>query len=125
MITISQIAEALSIYEEARTRRRLGARSAPAAPVYVQGWPAGVLARYRTVGEAYADITYEHHLGLGTRCTACPWTGRGFPDPEVTFYDSPEEAASKIVRSLPQARDAVQEHAEHCRAVPLPEAGDR
>lgn len=110
------IAEALRVYEEARQKRPGGCAS---TPVYVQGWPAGVLARYLTLGQAHADISYEPSRGLRARCTACPWVY--YEHVEVMGSDSPEEAANKIASGLPEVRAEAQEHADCCRAVPHPE----
>lgn len=126
MITTTQIAEALSAYETENARTRgWSSSSAPAAPVYAQGWPAGVVARYLTLGHAHADVTYEPSRGLRAHCTACPWTH--YEHFEVLGSDTPEDAATKVAAYLPDARAEAQEHAEICRAVPVPhpEAGGR
>ncbi|MFG7940984.1 MULTISPECIES: hypothetical protein [Streptomyces] len=114
MITTTQIAEALRVYEEARQKRPGCCAS---TPVYAQGWPAGVLARYLTLGQAHADVIYEPSRGLRARCTACPWAY--YEHFEVLGSDSPEEAAEKVVAHLPEVRGEAQEHAEVCRAVPV------
>ncbi|MGW2223828.1 hypothetical protein [Streptomyces formicae] len=95
-------------------------------------WPAGVSARYLTVGGATVDITRrftlppdpEPYATLAT-CTGCPdsketshyrtyYPSGGFLG-EATEEHEPEAAEEGV-------REWAQAHAEKCRAMPKPEA---
>jgi hypothetical protein len=85
-------------------------------------WPEGVLARYLTVAGATVDLTYTDGQVKAT-CTGerCPWEHG--EQTEIYYFDSDEEKARKINPVLPAAQRQAQAHAEKCRAMPRPEAG--
>lgn len=91
-------------------------------------WPDDVVVRYLTVGGATVDLhrkrfttTFSHRGapyaadkpyevdGFNWRCLGCGVYGR-----EGDSYHDPG------YRSLPEARDVAQGHAEKCRAIPRP-----
>lgn len=93
-------------------------------------WPEGVVARYLTVGGATADVLdktspWESGTGrnLGAACTGelCAWTSHG---PEF-WFDAGETPMSNTNyrNAVDRLREAAQAHAEKCRALPRPEAG--
>ncbi|GAA2441389.1 hypothetical protein [Streptomyces glaucus] len=93
-------------------------------------WPAGVIARYLTVGGATADVldkTAPWRTGFGhtlsTACTGelCDWTRYG----TEFWFDADEDpwghdGYRSVVRRL---QDYAQAHAEKCRALPRPGVG--
>ncbi|WFB08369.1 hypothetical protein LRS74_15900 [Streptomyces sp. LX-29] len=70
-------------------------------------WPAGVIARYRNLSGATADVRLTPEPGSGerhvTECTGCPPGATGI-----------------VTLSLTRATEWAQEHAERCRAIPRP-----
>lgn len=98
-------------------------------------WPAGVIARYLTVGGATVDITersgYIHRTDPNetiATCTGCGQSKKICWDQEVWSYTSNcyvEEFDEGGQFSTPKVREWAQAHAEKCRAMPQPAGGAR
>ncbi|WP_326829653.1 hypothetical protein OIE13_05800 [Streptosporangium sp. NBC_01810] len=85
-------------------------------------WPAGVIARYLTVGGATVDLTEDHEVNrTEAACTGCPtrkgfgWTYQSGTHVDGTYH---EEERSDLAAQ--KAREWAQSHAEKCRAMPKP-----
>lgn len=94
-------------------------------PLYIPGWPAGVLARYITIGAATVDVVYDPAPGggLGATCTACPYEFKSY-GLEIWNSDTPAAEGRKVAERLYLARDDAQDHARECRALEAPKEGD-
>lgn len=88
-------------------------------------WPEGVIARYRTVGLASADViddTTRSRTGalhvLRATCTGerCPAEQRG-GSYSIRANDEPDE---DFLRNVARLQEWAQTHAEKCRAMPRP-----
>ncbi|MFE9382352.1 hypothetical protein ACFYMO_03810 [Streptomyces sp. NPDC007025] len=81
----------------------------------MSAWPAGLVARYLTVGGAAVDLFGPDPVNnFGGPCGGCgQQVSNRRSDP-----DSPQAG-------LADARGEAQAHAKQCRAVPQPEAGGR
>lgn len=84
-------------------------------------WPAGVIARYLTVGGGAVELFYEdgevHAACQGERCT-----GRDRKSTGIFYHDGDEIRDQKIAAALPPMQRWAQSHAEKCRAMPRPAA---
>ncbi|MET8050554.1 hypothetical protein ABZU75_23445 [Streptosporangium sp. NPDC005286] len=96
-------------------------------------WPAGVLARYLTVGGATVDIreVCGYHPSSGhtaptttvATCTGCgkrearDWTQQIWCYSTDRLVEETDEGGKY---TTPKVRDWAQSHAEKCRAMPKP-----
>ncbi|MGC5012478.1 hypothetical protein ACLQ2R_17070 [Streptosporangium sp. DT93] len=81
-------------------------------------WPAGVIARYLTVGGATVDITLDiydddRYVDATSTCTGCKDWERQHQ--KRTASQTSEDARRRAEKD---ATEWAQEHAEHCRAMP-------
>lgn len=96
----------------------------------VTAWPAGVIARYLTVGGATVDVTTRSGYYNRTdptesvaTCNGCDktesveWVLRAWDYSENGYASVTDEGGE---RSTPKIRDWAQAHAEKCRAMPKP-----
>lgn len=91
-----------------------------------QPWPEGVIARYLTdAGKALADPTVtvdilDNPNGVAVQvvCRACPWEDTAFGPFGTSFTDE-----YKAKAAADDAHTRAQAHAERCRALPRPVAG--
>lgn len=97
---------------------RKGAGVPLAGPRYVRGWPAAVIARYLTVGQAHVDITYVEFGDVHATCRGCEWTER--KTSYVLHGEPPEEEADHVAEDVKILRRPAQQHAAECRAVEAP-----
>ena len=82
-------------------------------------WPAGVIARYLTVGGATVDITQDHSSATA-RCNGCTDSGtRNWMDGDSSYSPEAQERMAKE-----DTRRWAQNHSSTCRAMPNP-GGDQ
>ncbi|GGK94238.1 hypothetical protein Ppa06_64560 [Planomonospora parontospora subsp. parontospora] len=96
-----------------------------------QAWPEEVIARYLTVAGATVDITapvasgrYQRAVAACTGCTTTrdyEWATYRWGQDSRTWVEF-RDATTARLDAEKDARGWAQEHAEHCRALPMPPA---
>lgn len=82
-------------------------------------WLQEIITSYPTVERATIDIRYDQpNDKLTATCTACHWAHQYTVF--ATIDDTPEQVAARVGQMLPHVQQAAQNHAEKCRALPLP-----
>ncbi|WP_062215791.1 hypothetical protein [Streptomyces sp. NBRC 109706] len=94
-------------------------------------WPAGVIARYATVGGGFVDVAERsgqyskpEPTETAASCSGCStvhvvdWGWSAYHDEFGTGLQPDFDEGGRC--STPEAREWAQSHAESCRALPRP-----
>ena len=93
----------------------------PTSSTQSAAWPEGVIARYLTVGGATVDVRdFSDEEAAQAWCNGCDrYDTTDWPEDHPRFSPS-----CRMEHAADTARRWAQSHAESCRAMPRPEAGD-